>query len=154
MTYRANKNLPRRTDSDLVENLRNVKYIYRDNIWGADLADMQLISKYNNGVRFLLFVIYIYSKYALVVPLRDQKSLTITNAFQKLLDEFGRKPNKICVDQGSEFYNKSLKLCLHDDCSELYSAHNEGKSVVEEKSLNLEQQDLLAYDCSIKKYVY
>ena len=115
MTYGANKNLPRRTDSDLVENLRNVKYIYRDNIWGADLADMQLISKYNNGVTFLLFVIYTYSKYALVVPLRDKKSLTITNAFQKLLDESDRKPNKICVDQGSEFYKKSLKLCLHDD---------------------------------------
>ena len=53
-----------------------------DNIWGADLADMELISKYNKGFRFLLCVIDIYSKYACVIPLKDKKWITITNAFQ------------------------------------------------------------------------
>ena len=95
--------------SQLLENLKNVKYIHRDNIWGADLANMQLISKYNNEVRFLVGVIDIYSKYALVLPLRI-KCLTITNLCPKILDESGRKPSKICVDQGSEIYNRSLKL--------------------------------------------
>ena len=95
--------------SQLLENLKNVKYIHRDNIWGADLANMQLISKYNNEVTFLLCVIDIYSKYALILPLRI-KCLTITNLCPKILDESGRKPNKICVDQGSEIYNRSLKL--------------------------------------------
>ena len=60
---------------------------------GADFADMQLISKYNKGFCFLC-VINIYGKYAWLVPLKDKKSITITNAFQKLLDESKRKLNK------------------------------------------------------------
>ena len=64
---------------------------------------MQLISKFNKGFRFLLCVIDIFSKYAWVVPLKDKKGITITNAFQKILKESNRKPNKIWVDKGSEF---------------------------------------------------
>ena len=60
-----------------------------DNIWGADLADMQLLNKFNNGIRFLLCVIDIYNKYAYIIPLKDKKVITITNAFQKVLDESG-----------------------------------------------------------------
>ena len=74
-------------------------------IWGAGLADMQLISKFNKGFRFLLCVIDIFSKYAWVVPLKDKKGITIVNAFQKKLDNSTRKANKIWVDKGSEFYN-------------------------------------------------
>ena len=50
---------------------RKVYSSFRDNIWGADLADMQLLSKFNKGFRFLLCVIVIYSKYAWVIPLKD-----------------------------------------------------------------------------------
>ena len=60
---------------------------YQDNIWGVDLSDMQLLSKYNNRVRFLLCVINIYSKYAWAVPLKAKIDITITSAFQKI---FGR----------------------------------------------------------------
>ena len=74
-----------------------------------DLADMQLISKFNKGFGFLLRVIDIFTKYAWVVPLKDKKGITITNAFQKILKESNRKPNKIWVDKGSEFYNSSFK---------------------------------------------
>ena len=73
---------------------------------------MQLISKSNKGFRFLLCVIDIYSKYACVIPLKDKKGITITNAFQKFLKESNRKPNKIWVDKGSEFYNRSMKSWL------------------------------------------
>ena len=73
----------------------------KDNIWGTDLADIQLISTFNKGFRFLLCVIDIFRKYAWVVPLKDKKGVTITNAFQKILDKSGRKPNKIWVDKGS-----------------------------------------------------
>ena len=73
---------------------------------------MQLISKSNKGFRFLLCVIDIYSKYACVIPLKDKKGITITNAFQKILKESNRKPNKIWVDKGSEFYNRSMKSWL------------------------------------------
>ena len=70
---------------------------------------MQLISRFNKGFRFLLCVIDIFSKYAWVVPLKDKKGISIVNAFQKILDKSGRKPNKIWVDKGSEFYNSSFK---------------------------------------------
>ena len=90
---------------------RKVHSSFIDNIWGADLADMQL-SKFNKGIHFLLCVIDIYSKYAWVIPLKDKKVITITNAFQKILDESDRKPNKIWVDKGSEFYNRSMKSWL------------------------------------------
>ena len=68
---------------------------FKNNTWGADLADMQLVSKFNKGFRFLLCVIDIFSKYAWVVPLKGKKGASIANAFQKILEEFHRKPNKI-----------------------------------------------------------
>ena len=63
---------------------RKLYSAFKDNIWGADLADMQLISKFNKGFRFLLCVIEIFSKYAWVVPLKDQKGVSIVNAFQSI----------------------------------------------------------------------
>ena len=65
-------------------------------------------------------------------PLKDKKSITITYAFQKILKESNRKPNKIWADKGSEFYNSSFKKWLKDDI-EMYSIHNEGKSVLTER---------------------
>ena len=79
---------------------RKVYSSFRDNIWGADLADMQLLSKFNKGFRFLLCVIDIFSKYAWVAPLKDKKGISIVNAFQKKLKESDRRPNKIWVDKG------------------------------------------------------
>ena len=72
-----------------------VYWPFKDNIWGADLVDLQLISEYNKGIRFLLFIIDIYIKYVWVVPLAGKKGITITNAFQKILDESNHKPKKI-----------------------------------------------------------
>ena len=91
---------------------------------------MQLISKFNKGFGFLLRVIDIFTKYAWVVPLKDKKGAGIVNAFQKILKKSDRKPNKIWVDKGSEFYNNSFKKWLKDNNIEMYSIHNEGKSVV------------------------
>ena len=96
---------------------------------------MQLISKFNKGFRFLLCVTDIYSKYAWVIPLKDKIGITITHAFQKILDESNCKPNKIWVDKGSEFYNRSMKSWLEKNDIEMYSTYNEGKSVLAEKLL-------------------
>ena len=82
---------------------------FKDNIWGANLADMQLISKFNKGFRFLLCVIDIFSKYAWVVPLKDNKGVNIVNVFQSILKDSNRKPNKIWVDKGGKFFNNSFK---------------------------------------------
>ena len=62
---------------------------------------MQLLSKFNEGFRFLLCMIDISSKYAWVIPLEDKKGVTITNAFLKTVGKSNHKPNKICVDKGS-----------------------------------------------------
>ena len=94
---------------------------------------MQLISKFNKGFRFLLCVIDIFSKYAWVAPLKDKKGVSIVNAFQKILDKLARKPNKIWVDEGSKLYNNSFKKWLKDNNVEMYSIHNEGKSVAAER---------------------
>ena len=88
---------------------RKVYSSFIDNIWGADLADMQLIIKFHKGSRFLLCIMDIFSKYAWVIPLKDKKGIRITDAFQKNLDESSRKVNKIWVDKGSEFYNRLMK---------------------------------------------
>ena len=82
---------------------------FKDNIWGVDLADMQLISKCNDGIRYLLCAIDLFSKYAFVIPLKDKKGSTIANAFQSNLENLEGKPNKIWNDQGSEFYNTHFK---------------------------------------------
>ena len=102
------------SDQQLAEELhkpiiKKLQSPFIDNIWGADLADMQLISKFDKGFRFFLSVINIYSKYAYVIPLKDKSGITITNTFQKNLKESNRKPNKTWVDKGSEFYNRSMK---------------------------------------------
>ena len=74
---------------------KKVYSAFKDNICSADLADMQLISKFDKGFRFLLCVIDIFSKYAWIAPLKDEKSVSIVNIFQKLLDDSKRKPTKI-----------------------------------------------------------
>ena len=66
---------------------RKVYSSFRDNIWGADLADMQLLSKFNKGFRFFLCAIDIFSKFAWVIPLKDKKGVSIVNEFQKILDD-------------------------------------------------------------------
>ena len=78
----------------LLENLRKVYSWFRDNIWGVDLADMQSLSKYNKGIKYLLCAIDIFSKYAWVVPLKDKRGISIVNAFQKIISE-EIIPNKI-----------------------------------------------------------
>ena len=106
---------------------------FRYNIWGADLADMQLFSKFNKEFRFLLCATDIFSKYAWVIHLKDKKDISVVNAFQELLLNSKRKPNKIWVDKGSEFYNNSFKKWLQDNDIVMYSTNNEGKSVIAER---------------------
>ena len=90
---------------------RKVYSSFRDNIWGVDLADMQSLSKYNKGIKYLLCAIAFFRKYAWVVSLKDKRGISIVNAFQKIVSK-GRKPNKIWFDQGGEFYNNLFKRFL------------------------------------------
>ena len=133
---------------------RKVYSAFKDNIWGADLADMQLLSKYNKGIRFLLCVIDIFNKYAGVVALKDKKGIRIVKGFQSTLKQSNRKPNKIWVDKGSEFYNAYFNKWLRDNDIVMYSTHNEGKSVVAERFIRTLKSKIYKYMTSISKNVY
>ena len=98
----------------------------------------------------MLCVIDIYSKDAWVILLL----VPITNAFQKILDESNHKPNKIWVDKGIEFYNRSMKSWLEKNAIEMYPAHNEGKSVIGERFIRTLQNKIYKYMTSISKNVY
>ena len=112
---------------------RKVHSPFIDSIWVVELADMQLIIKFDKRTLILLCAIDIFSKYAWVIPLKDKKGIAINNAFQKLLKESNQKPNKMWVDKDSEFYNKSMKSWLEKSDIEMYSTNNDGKSVVAER---------------------
>ena len=101
---------------------------------------MQLISKFNKGIRFSLCVIDIYSKYAWVIPLKDKNGITIPNAFQKILKESNRKPNKTSVEKGSEFY----KIRVKKNAIRMYSTHNEGKSVAAERFIRTLKKKIIS----------
>ena len=107
-------------------NKRKVYSQFKDNIWRVDLADMQSLSRKNKGIKYLLCAIDLYSKYAFVIPLKDKKEISIVNAFDKIIKQSKRKPNKIWVDQGSEFCNNDFKKWLSDNNIIMYSTYNEG----------------------------
>ena len=114
---------------------------------------MQSLSKYKKGIKYLLCTIDLFSKYAWVVPIKDKKGVSIVNAFQKIISE-GRKPNKIWVDQGSEFYNQSFKDFLKINNIEMYSTYNEGKSVVAERFIRTLKNKIFKHMTAISKNVY
>ena len=123
-------------------------------LWGVDLADVQLLSKFNKGFRFLLCFIDIFSKYAWVIPLKDKKGISIVNAFHKILKESNNKTNNIWVDKGSEFDNSFFKKWLKDNDIEMYSTNNEGKSVIAERFIKKLKNIIYKYMTSISKNVY
>ena len=115
---------------------------------------MQLRRKYNKGIRYLLCAIDLFSKYAFAAPLKDKKGTTIANSFQNILDNSKRKPNKICVDQGSEFYNTHFQKLLKDNDIEMYPTYNEGKSVVAARSIKTLKNKIYNHMTAISKNVY
>ena len=88
---------------------RNVYSSFIDNILGADLPDMTLISKFNIRMKYLLCVTDIFSRYSCVIPLKNKKGDTIVEGFKSILKNSDRKPNKIWVDHGKEFYSNQIK---------------------------------------------
>ena len=146
----SNKELVEELHKPIIRNFnkRKVHSPFIDNIWDTDLADMQLLSKFNKWFRFLLRVIDIYSKYAWVICLKDIKGIVITNAFPKVFDESNRKPNKIRVDKGS---NRSMKSWSEKNDIEMHSMHNEGKSVVADRFIRTLKNMIYEYMTSVSQ---
>ena len=132
---------------------RKVYSSFRDNIWGVDLADMQSLSKYSKGNKCFLCAIDLFSKYARVIAIKDKKGTSIVNIFKKIIAK-RRKPNKIWVDQGSEFYNNFFKDFLKINNIEMYSTYNEGKSVVAERFIRTLKNNIFKHVTAISKNVY
>ena len=135
-------------------NKRKVYSQFKNNIWGVDLADMQSLSRKNKGIKYLLCAIDFYSKYALIIPLKDKKGIIIANAFNKIIKQSNRKPNKIWVDQGGEFYNTVFKKWLSDNDINMYSTYNEGKAVVAERFIRTLKNKLYKHMTATGKNVY
>ena len=114
---------------------------------------MQSLNKYSKGVKYLLCAIYLFSKYAWVVPMKGKKGTSTVNAFEKIISK-GRKPNKIWVDQGSEFYNTTFKDFLKITNTEMYSTYNEGMSVVAERFMRTLKNKVFKHMTAISKNVY
>ena len=133
---------------------RKVYSQFKDNIWGVDLADIQSLSRKNKGIKYLLYAIDLYSKYAFVIPLKDKKGISIVNAFNKIIKQSNRKPNKIWVDQGGEFYDNVFEKWLSDNDINMYSTYNEGKSVLAERFIRTLKNKLYKHMTAIGKNVY
>ena len=114
---------------------------------------MQSLSRKKKGIKYLLCAIDLYSKYAFVIALKDKKGITIVNAFNKIIKQSERKPNKIWVDQGGEFYNV-FKKWLSDNDIIMYSTYNEGKSVVAERFIRALKNKLYKHMTATGKNVY
>ena len=106
---------------------RKVYSQFKDKIWGVDLADMQSLSRKNKDIKYLLYAIDLYSKYPFVIPLKYKKGISIVNAFNKRIKQSNRKPNKIWIDQGGEFYINVFKKWLSENDTNMYLTYNEGK---------------------------
>ena len=119
-----------------------------DKIWAADLADMQAFSKFNRGIIYLLAVIDVFSKYGWLVPLKDKTGKSVAMALKTIFKE--RRPEKMWVDKGKEFYNKDVKELV-----ELYSTENEEKSSVVERWIRMMKERMWKYftDNNTNRYV-
>ena len=134
-------------------NKRKVYSQFKDNMWGVDLADKQSLSRKNKGIKYLLCAIDLFRKYAFVIPIKDKKGISIVNAFNKI-KQSNRKPNKIWVDQGGEFYNNVFEKWLSDNDLNMYSTYNEGKSVVAERFIRTLKNKLYKHMTATGKNVY
>ena len=119
-----------------------------DKIWAADLVDMQAFSKLNRGMKYLLAVIDVFSKYGWLVPLKDKTGKSVAMALKTIFKE--SQPEKMWVDKGKEFYNKDVKELV-----ELYSAENEEKSSVVERWIRTMKERMWKYftDNNTNRYV-
>ena len=103
-----------------------------DHQWAADLADMKNLSRYNKGVKYLLTVVDVLSKYAWVVPMKNKTGAEQKSSFESILKE-GRKPLRIQTDKGSEFYNKSFQEYLAQQKITHFNTQSDTKATVVER---------------------
>ena len=109
--------------------------LYKDETWSADLIDKSALSKYNKNYKFILTVIDIFTKYAWAIPLKDKSGTSVTNAFKTIVQSpyerssIVRTPERLWVDRGKEFYNKTFLSYLKQNGTKIYSTNSDLKAV-------------------------
>ena len=103
-----------------------------DDQWVADLVEVQLLAKYNRGMRYLLTVLDVLSKYAWVQPLKAKTGVALVQAFDKIV-KHGRQPNRLQTDRGKEFYNRTFQRWLEDQRIKHFSTEGDAKASVVER---------------------
>jgi transposase InsO family protein len=124
-----------------------------DQQWQMDLADMQSMQKLNDGYRYLLVCIDVFSKYAWVIPIKDKTGPTLVKAFNIILAS-GRKPEKIMTDQGTEFLNRHFRALMKEEDIELYNTYNETKASIVERLIRTFKTRMWRYFTSQKTMRY
>ena len=117
----------------------------------ADLAEMGSLSPKTKNVEYVLYVIDVFTKYARVKPWKKGK--TVLNAFIETVNDSNRKPNKLWVDQGREFYNKIMKEWLHNNDIFIYFTHNEGTSATAERFTKTEAKIYKTWQLVMANYI-
>ena len=133
---------------------RKVHSSFKDNIWGVDLADMQLISKYNKGIRYLLCAIDLFNKYVFVVPLKDKKGPTIADAFKVFWKIQKENQIRYGLIKAGNFTTLIFKKWLKGRKVEMYSTHYEGKSVVAERFIRTSKNKIYKHMTANSENVY
>ena len=112
-----------------------------DDQWVADLVEVQPLAKYNRGRRYLLTVLDALSKYAWVQPLKAKTGVALVHAFEKILKQGRRQPNRLQTDRGKEFYNRTFQRWLEEQGIQHFSTEGDAKaSVVERFNRNLKER--------------
>ena len=153
ITNISNYHLANELYKPVIKKFKKSVFVIQRQYLGVDLADMQSLSKDNKGIKYLLCAIDLFGKYAWDIPLKDKKGSSIVNAFKKIISK-ERTPNKIWVDQGSEFCNQYFKDFLKINNIEMYSTFNEGKSVVAERFIRTLKNKIYKHRAAISKNAY
>ena len=124
-----------------------------DEQWQMDLADMQSLKQYNDGYRYLLVCIDVFSKYAWIVPIKSKTGPALVEAFNVILSS-GRKPHKIMTDQGTEFFNKPFQTLLKNEDIQLFNTFNETKASIVERVIRTFKTKMWRYFTAKKTMRY
>ena len=124
-----------------------------DEQWQLDLADMQSLKEYNDGYRYLLVCIDVFSKYAWVLPLKTKTGLALVEAFKMILSS-GRKPQKILTDRGTEFFNRHFQTLMNSENIHLYNTFNETKASIVERLIRTFKTKMWRYFTAKKTLRY
>ena len=123
-----------------------------DGQWQADLLDMSFVSRQNKGVKYLLVVEDVLSRFALVQPLKDKRGPTVTNAFKKILKD--NPPRRLQTDKGTEFYNRPFQKLLEKYHIRHFSTEGDNKATLVERLNKTLKQKIIHFFISTKQYHY